>query len=144
MESTPEKSGKQQKIRLLEVKNTSPQIDHKAVELKAKAELQQLIQEKMALIEETGKPHETKKTEGRTAEQEQILSKVNQIFANKNISNQDKIQEIYKVFLEQFLPRFEAAGRDMITGSSAKNFETAQEDELSTRADQMDNIVKRF
>lgn len=70
MESTPNKT---QKIRLLEVKNTSPHVNKQTEDQKKQEErqkLQEMIADKLSMIEGTGEKEKGKETSSRIQKQE--------------------------------------------------------------------------
>lgn len=75
MENTP---NKQQKIRLLEVKNTSPQVNTDDIKKQEdRQKLQEMIAQKLSLIEGTGDSVKTEVASSRIQKQEQLLQSLN-------------------------------------------------------------------
>jgi len=133
MDGTPNKT---QKIRLLEVKNTSPKIETVNTEdqkrLDDKTKLQEMIAEKLSLIEETGESDKPVIT-GRIQKQENLMRELNSVFTHKTLSNKEKIEEMNKLFIEQIHPLHNQLITEMVYVSAQESFESCYSEELLTK-----------
>lgn len=152
MESTPEKSAqKQQKIRLLEVKNiqTPPkQTDLKTQEQIEKEKMQQMILEKLVMLEEGSEHPDVINSKAvatsHTPLENQLQAKLTKVYNDKDLDNKQKIEAIYDLYLSELIPMYKKQQEDLISVSSRLSLENVMEDHYDQQTKKAENIVQKY
>lgn len=105
--------------------------------------LQEMIAQKMSLLEGSGEELKPQ-VEGRIQKQEQLMSKINTIYTNKGISNQEKIAEMKKIFNEQINPFHKQLIRELVENTAQENIEEALSLEFQTKLEALMQITAKF
>lgn len=104
--------------------------------------LQQMILEKVSLLE--GSLDQQPTSNSRLNKQEQIFAKVNQIFTNGDLSNKEKIAEMYAYFLETMIPFLTELQKELVENAALEHFEKGCVMDIETRVDGVEKIVKKY